>query len=364
MCRCLTKSVFAVCFILSLTAGVAIFCTVRPTLFHKVPDGDKAPDGDLYMVNPFPSYLEHRGLYNINPEDYLGEEPDKSEDTSWCFQSVKPLPPLTWSEFRQVCSATYRALEQHGRLPGMSEENAKVFYRYCVGDELEDRTVRVELPRFEVLTPAFIEALQRDVLSIYPLWRIFIVAESPETVVIIYPAAVRLGTVPIDGDWKAVLPELVSKVLEIREEREGPQRRQREYLRSRIPSLVREIRDNRPQLVAAFDNYYLGDKGRVSIWLLYPGEKKWFDISIEEPKDVAVGEKIAVKADGTFDDYYVYDPDRQPPFQLHQWVLPSDFKGSKLVLEKIRPGPVVEARWTIDFDRSAIIKDADLRAKR
>lgn len=367
MLRFLTRSVFVACFILSLTAGVAIFCTVRPRLFHKVthkvPDGDKAPDGDLYMVKPFPSYLEHRGMYNVNPEEYPHFK-QELKDTIWCIRSIRSLPLLTWSEFREICSATYQALVRYGRLPGMSEEEAKIFYRFCVGDELMDRTVRVELPRFEVLTPEFVEALRRDVLATRPLWRIFIVAESPETVVIIYPSAVRLGTVPIDGDWKAALPDLVSKVLELREERYGPQRRQREYLRSIIPSLVRKIRDNRPQLVAAFDNHYLGDKGEVSIWLLYPGENEWFDIEIKEPKDTSVGEEIAVKADGTFDDYYVFDPDRQPAFWLAQKVLPSDFKGSQLVLEKRRPGPVIEARWTIDFDRSAIIKDADLKAKR
>jgi hypothetical protein len=358
MRRCLTKSVIVACFIFSLIIGVGGLSTIILGLFRL------ASNGNLSMVNPFPSYLEHRGMYNINPEDYLGEEPDNSIDTSWCVQSVKPLPPLTWSEFQKVSSAIYRALEQHGRLPGMSEQEAKVFYRYCVGDELTDRTARVELPRFEVLTPALIEALQRNVLSTYPLWRIFIVAESPETVVIIYPTAVRLGTVPIDGNWKAALPEIVSKVLEIRQEREGPQQRQREYLRSRIPSLVRELRDNRPQLVAAFDNHYLGDKGDVSVWLLYPGEDEWFDISIVEPKNIAVGEKIAVKADGMFDDYYVFDPDRQPAFRLEQWVLPPDFKGNKLVLEKTRPGRVVEARWTINFDHRSIIKDADLKVKR
>jgi hypothetical protein len=318
-------------------------------------------NGDQQMNTSFPSYLEHQGVYNVNPEEYTSSK-ELLKDTSWCFQSVKPLPPLSWTEFGKIRSATYQALVRYGRLHGMSEEEAKIFYRYCVGDELKDRTVRVELPRFEVLTPAFIEALQRDVLSTYPLWRIFVVAESPETVVIIYPTVVRLGKVPFEGDWKAALPKLVNQVLQIREAREGPQRRQREYLRSRIPGLVKMICDNSPQLVAAFDNHYLSEPGAVSVWFLYPGE--WLGISLEEPKDASVGERIAVKADGTFDDYYDFDPDRPPAFWLAQQILPSDFKGNQLVLEKIMPGPVVGAQWTFDFDRSSIIKDADLRTKR
>lgn len=316
------------------------------------------------MICQFPSYLEHQGAYNVNIEDLRNEEEfPLTEDE--IVRSVKELPPLTWKEFEDIRSATYRALVKYGRLPGTNEKEAEAFYRYCVGDELLDRTVRVELPNFSILSPQFVEQLQREVLATRPLWRIFIVAESPDTVVIIYPKIVRLGTVPPNGDWKTALADIVSKVLQIREMRTGPQRRQKEYLRSKIKKLVSQMQaanDSRPLLVAAFDTYYLGTKGELSIWLLYPTKGEYFDITIYDPEEAAVGEQVAVKMDGTIDEYYEFHPDRQPAFWLSQWVLPGNFEGEKLALKKIRPGNVVESRWTIDFDRTSIIKDKELKS--
>jgi len=314
-------------------------------------------------MNRFPSYLEHRGMYNVNPEDIQGEEMDPEDDPTSYFRSVEQLPRLTWDEFQDIRSATHRALVRHGRLPGMSEEEAKIFYRYCVGDEIGDRTVRVELPNFGVLTPGFVEGLQRDVLASRPLWRIFIVAESPETVVIIYPETVRVGMVPAGGDWKTALPRTVASVLELRERREGPQRRQLEYLKRKVPSELSKLRTKPFLVVAAFDTYYIGDPRQISVWFLYPGEWEWSGLTVEEPENAASGDEIAVKADGTFDEYYVHGFDTpQPAFWLKQWILPPGFKG-KMVLEKTRPDPEVEARWAIDFDPSSVVKDADLKAQ-
>jgi hypothetical protein len=311
-------------------------------------------------MNRFPSYLEHRGVYNVNPEDYREDLAPEDDPTPY-FRSVEHLPPLTGKEFQNICSATYRALERYGRLPGMSAADAKHFYRYCAGDEISDRTVRVELPDFRALSPEFVEGLQRDVLAERRLWRIFIVAESPETVVIIYPDAVRVGTVPPGGDWKTTLPQTISEVLQIREAREGPQRRQLEYLKQKVPKELTKVRTEPFRLVAAFDTYYIGDPTRISVWFLYAAEKHWFDISVEEPENAASGAEVALKPDGSFDDNYRFDPNVQPAFWLKQSILPAGFKG-KLRLARTRPGPVVDARWTVDFDPSSVIKDADLKA--
>jgi len=313
---------------------------------------------------PFPSYLEYQGLYNTTLEDWVDILGEEAKLCSY-FQSVEQLPPLTWEEFWDICSAVEHVLVKYGRLPGMSEEQAKIFYKYCVDGTLRDRTVQVDLPRSEVLTPQFVEQLQREVLGTRPLWRILIMGVTPDTVVIIYPKVVRVGTVPPEGDWKAALAETVNKVEQIREMKEGPQRRQLAYLRPIIPAEIRKLQGGKPRLVAAFDTFYLyPERNSVVIWFLYPTDKKgWFDIDIKEPKGcTAASERIAIKEDGTFDEYYDFNLDHQPAFWLKQYIFPDNFQG-RIVLEKLRHGRILEEMWTYEFDGESIIKDSDLRIR-
>jgi hypothetical protein len=65
-----------------------------------------------------------------------------------------------------------------------------------------------------------------------------------------------------------------------------------------------------------------------------------------------------VRPDGSFGREYESE---EAPYRLSQWVLPAGYQG-KLSLEKIRVKHVVEKRWTLDFDTTAIIRDADLVA--
>jgi hypothetical protein len=309
----------------------------------------------LPVMQFFPSYVEYKGLYNVDA--------GVSEPTIgvWKHGSRSPIgsfPPLTSTEFEDVRTLMCQTLRTFGRPLDLTREETDILYHYVVGDEMVDRTLRVEMPRIECLTDTFVEAVQRDVLAKHTLWRVMIPGESEDTVVMIYPTVVRAGA-DINGvNWRSNLRTIISRIKTIREASEGPRRRQLEYLKKHIGAAVRSLGPDKFRLLAAFDNYR-GDYQEITLWILYRQTGEWFDLTIREPESIAVSESFAVRSDGFFSDYY--EPD-DSELWLVQWVLPVGFRGP-IVVDKWR-AEGSEPWGIIHFDGSEIIKDSQLRGMR
>jgi hypothetical protein len=271
-----------------------------------------------------PSYSDHRGFYNIRDEDAVHGASDATP--SKVFRSTPDVPPLTWAEFRSVAEATCQQIVTRARL--LSPPLPDGAMRYCVGDELGDRTVEVELPAYSMLTPEFIAALQQEVLAQHPLWRIMLHGRDDLTKVIVYPTAVRVGDFPADAPLAETLETTIARLLQLHESRDGAHDRQQAYvqalLRRDLPTLGR----NDYRLVAVFDNYK-GNTGELSIWLLCREDLRQRAV-IEapgEPDLVAHGNENKVRADGAVLELGTLD--KNAPYRIIQWVVPRSKKNAK-----------------------------------
>jgi hypothetical protein len=305
-------------------------------------------------MNRFPSLVEHRDYYNLRTEDVPAEVRGRP---GICFRSAKQLPPLDLREFERMQELVYGFLHRHGRFPNLREDVGR-FYEFCVGDELIDRTISVELPNFRVLTPAFIEGLQKEVLAENPLWRVHILTEEPGNAVMVYPNVVRVGVAPPSANVVAELNKAIEREVAARDVREGPDRRQLAYLAPKVREALKNL-DVAPFIVlGVFDNCS-GDTKKVTIWLLFRSEIVP-DLVIEEPREIAVGTHRRVRPDGTLVPEFGRE---RTDVWLEQWVLPAGF-GDKVVVQRREKGkPVVGQQWEVRIDRASIVRDADLLAK-
>lgn len=301
----------------------------------------------------YPSFAEFKGMYNVSPEQLDPEsEADNFQDIATSFhQSEASIPLLTWREFQRVRSLTIAALTSYGQLPNRSVKELESVYRDCVGDELMDRTLRVELPNISVLTPQFVECLQKAVLASNRLWRIMIVGESAETVVLIYPETVRIKSSSTAADWKQDLTKVTQLEDSLRNAIDLSDRHQMAHVRDHIVLEIQRLKTDPFRIVGVFDNWK-GDRSVLVIWLLYATEAEWCDFEIEAPVETCSGGGFSVRSDGVFGDDYVND---DPPYWLKRCLLPSGYRGS-LNIKKIRPGPVVEKTWTVELDPKKVIR--------
>jgi len=307
-------------------------------------------------MNKFPSYAEHQGLYNVARKE--GDAKGRLQRSSAVIRSADFLPRLTWKESYEVFQATRRAVVTYGKIGGMTKKELEKYYEFCVIDEMPDRTAAIELPDFKDVTAAFIEGLQRDVLKDRPLWRILLAGEVPETFIVIYPKVVRLAGLPASADWRSHLDAVVKKEIELRNKREGPERRQHEWLRRTLPKEMTKLADKGLRIVAAFDNWR-GDSRTVTLWILYrEPTDRYRAFRITHPKDCAVGfGSAAVQPDGRFGSQFAWDSSE---VQLEQWILPPGYKG-KIVFEELGPKETVLGEWCFTTDSLKIIKDEDLK---
>src|SRR5260370_13253938 len=229
------------CFLCTITA---LSCEYkRPSAVGPEHQAPSSPPRD--PMNHLPSFIEHSGLYNLRPDEIHADELGQLAP---CVRSQDNLPKLTWKEFHAVQSLAYECLHRYGRFPGVGAKEVDKYYRYCIGDELVDRTLHIELPCPQILNPELIESFQREVLSQHALWRAAIGAQNPQDVVMIYPQVVRVGNASPKADIVKELAKVISRETSAREPHEGPRRRQLNYLRPRVVKVMRRLQD-RPLVV-------------------------------------------------------------------------------------------------------------------
>lgn len=349
-----TKTLTAKSYYLALVTIVGIVAMFPMFLMNS---GRLEPSTERFStMNDHPSFTEYQGFYNMTSANYYGDDAPPHVDQSQFLQTVDNLPTLTWRELNDISGAIYQCLAQCPPPHARTKKEIDQYYRDCVVAELKDRTARVEMPDYRLLTLPMVRALQNEVLAARPLWRIMIVSESPETVIMIYPRTVRIANYDTERDLGKVLAETVAKAQELRDLREGPYRRQIEYLKLPTKKAVDGWKTESFRAIAAFDNYK-GQPGELTVWILHPSNSY---VSIEEPTAAARSSACPVRADGSIGE--PFDDSIPAPYQLTPLILPADAYAGELLVE-------------IEFDYDGnvhgtripilpIIRDAELMSQR
>ncbi len=308
-------------------------------------------------MNRFPSIGEHDGVYNVDPDNYRRGLLEPNEDFNKYHRSEQNLPPLDWYEFKDAVAATYACLWKNARLPGFDEQDAHNFYEFALSDSIADRTVQAWLPDVRVLAPGLVQAIQQEVLLSRPLWRVLVGSDEPARAVIIYPDIVRVGLSSENSDWRTDLAKLVEREWKSRTEREGPERRQLNYLRELIPSALPNLTAKPFELLGVFDNYR-GNIANWKAWVLFAGRNSE-DITIEPTNGVAVSDTYPVRDDGYFGPLFKED---DASVWLRAFVYPLESRQMRFKRQKDYkplPGEVFE----VSIQPEEVIYESDLKAK-
>ena len=177
-------------------------------------------------INLTPSAEGFRGWYNI---------PDQYDDGRPVLRSIDELPefgfPELWELYQEadkwfgelVPAATKKSFDPMGQPT------------FFVRDSADDRTLIVDTD-FDYLTLSLINRVQQEFLTRWPLWRIALAGEDASNAIMIYPTAIRFGSLPANADPKAALRELVQRVAELRTARERPRREWISQIQQLLPA--------------------------------------------------------------------------------------------------------------------------------
>src|SRR6516165_9948139 len=166
------------------------------------------------------------GLYNI------------PADPAWPHQfyhSVPKPPQQDDKESIKIAKLLTKVIQgflSANKFPICNEILEEVFGEYAVGEFPDDRTLSFDISNLDVFTPAVIRLLQTKVLAKFPLWRLL--AQFAERSIGIYAQGVWLGDKWVDGTPSPDNPSYLAwltEAKEYRERREGPLRRQIDYVR-------------------------------------------------------------------------------------------------------------------------------------
>jgi len=285
-------------------------------LFWNAPRLDDPNPTAVTNMERFPSFLEYRGYYNVNPEEHRTETYDPREDAHNYHQSVAKLPELTPNEHNDVADTVYACLEKYG-VPDVPPEGLRRFYRYAVQDNIGDRTIRLSLPHSGVLSLELVKRLQAEALKDHPLWRILIGAHRDEDVVLVYPNVIRVGSPADEKDLAAAISGVSRREVAAVDAREGPHRRQIEHFRAKAQASA-PLPPKSYVILGVYDNFK-GDFSETSIWFMHNGELL-HSVSLEPEDVISMGDNFTADAAGRFSPTLEWDPNA--PYRIEQQLIP------------------------------------------
>jgi hypothetical protein len=288
-----------------------------------------------------PSYSEYLGLYNaVAGTSRTGIISTEDDRTS--LQTAPFLPHRSWQEVEDVRSRLSSVLADSARRANIKPASANVWYKDHIDPSPDDRTIFLDMPRPEMLTPDFAEAIQNVLSTHHPFWRVLVRGEKPETVVTIYNTAVRCCDDFASDNWKIALANAVALDQRLRELRVAPQLFQADHAIEAIASNIDLMKGGHIVPLLRFDTWN-GDARYHTLWLGYTGRSTegWFDVQIRSPDSVAVGDSIAIDESGSKSPEYIYDPDNPPSYWIKQFIIP-------VPINRVEFGRVYPGRGAID----------------
>jgi hypothetical protein len=276
-------------------------------------------------LNLTPSVEEFCGWYNLEAE---------RDDGYPVLRSVDSVPAFEHAEFFGLYFEAARYFGQLVEPRANKPFDPLADPPFFVRSDADDRTLDVDAD-FRCLSAPVLRRIQEEFLGRYPLWRVILIAEHPSCSIVIYPAALRFGNLPVDVDPDEALTELVPRQLALREARERPRREHIAQMQRLLPVAVRAIGD-RPFLVSGVLDNYEGDHDRLTICLLIRGSDR-DAVDLEGPPGVdphflwrssefGVNEKGEIVS-------YINVPENTP-FCLVPWLPPADFRGPLTIIEQ------------------------------
>lgn len=212
-----------------------------------------------------------------------------------------------------------------------------------------DRTLETPVMIPDAITVEFIRHLQNTLLVAEPLWRVQIVGtqRDGEESVMVYPQVVCVGKVQCPpNDLETSLAKWRQETNATREKELGPARRQFQYVKSRLPELISQIRKYPPVVfAAAFDNYE-GDRNRVHVWTLQVRRRTFIPESPKGGGHAVQFKHVTSTGKVVFDVF-----DRRVRYGIHSWVFPR---------RKARPPFTVVMQ---DYDTKEVVGKLKVRPK-
>lgn len=137
------------------------------------------------------SRFPRHGVYNVHPEDYSYRE----SSSMHAHVSSRPDIPLTG---RQIVEEEFNSIRQrlikvvHSQMasrgiPQVDDLVRDIYWETQAHDWYGDRSVWLHLPLATVFSSDVVDAIQREVLNEYPLWRVVVVHPLHDNAAFIYP---------------------------------------------------------------------------------------------------------------------------------------------------------------------------------
>jgi hypothetical protein len=305
-------------------------------------------------MDKHPSYVEFRGLYNVDPKAFPLE--DNSTEIEKVHLSEPRVPPLSSKELKEIDRVTYECLRDRALLLGIREKDVEFELRYAISDQFNDRTLQIELPNPRYLNQNLVIALQAVVAS-RPLWRILIQngdIHNRDEKILIYPDKVYLGSHDVTNKLDDEIASAAAREQARIEPRVGPHRRQLEFLNNEIKNHI-PLPPNSFCLLGIFDNY-CGDFNRISLWFLHNGKHKSI-VRLLTPHSKTVGDQIKTFADGTF--FSPCEMDLECAYWIAQWTIATEEVSEPIMVEDGMNGTTT----VINIDPLQIVTDSSLGQK-
>ncbi|MBA2225623.1 MAG: hypothetical protein WHU94_09000 [Thermogemmata sp.] len=267
-----------------------------------------------------PSATEFVGFYNVLV-DQSSENSEEYLNTTW------DVPPLTLEEVVEVGNAARKIISRYANQWWFTPDEAQRYYwgSICLG--LEDRTLNLSFYDNDDITLEMIEQLQKLLKKKHPLWRIRILASSPETTIIIYPNIVRYGSLSPEMDDDQAFATVMALEKTIDKNISGKWlKTHREILQRVFRSVIVRGLEKRVVFPILFDNY-CGDFTKITVWSLCA--KDTSDLELVGYDEVPYGYEYRVKPNGDFG-FHVGD---DAPYWTKAWIFPKDQLPTRLIVK-------------------------------
>ena len=278
------------------------------------------------MAKDCPSIVEFHGYYNRRLEEFFDDEPTDAQlaNAPPLLNVADQLPPWTFEEFwttRAALEKYFKRVVPPRPAPPLPDQAGPLPF---VLDDTDDRTLRVEIPSFEVFDVPLLRKIQREFLQKHPLWRLMLFAEGDETTIVIYPQAIRIAGAPIDADLPAELRKVTLKTRQLVSARERGTWRQLSRARQGIPAAIDALQYSRIAFVAVLFGGFRQDPAWLTIYLLVHARDV---LKLDATASVEVQRSGCYSVDSAGNIFSLYGELKDYPYTLTPYHVPSDYRG-------------------------------------